>query len=150
MRYLKGTKNYKLKNSTNDSPQLHGYSAADCASDIGKRSSCMGYLLKISNSAITWASKRQPTVELSSTEAKYMAMSSAVQEAVWLKQLSGELDHSGGSSIQLYGDNKITIKLAETDGFRPRSKHIDIKYGHLRETVEKWIISIKYTANLRK
>ncbi|XP_036345999.1 secreted RxLR effector protein 161-like [Rhagoletis pomonella] len=144
MRYLKGTKDYKLKYSSNGSPQLHGSSDADWASDIDKRRSCTGYLFKMSNAAINWASKRQPTVALSSTEAEYMAMSSAVQEAVWLKQLSGELDYGGGSSIQLYCDNQSAIKLAESDGFRPRSKHIDIKYHHLRETVENGIISIKY------
>ncbi|XP_036322088.1 secreted RxLR effector protein 161-like [Rhagoletis pomonella] len=132
MRYLKGTRDYNLKYSSNGSPQLHGYSDADWAPDIDKRRSCTGYLFKMSNAAI----KRQPTVALSSTEVEYMA--------IWLKQLSGELDYGGGSLFQLYCDNQSAIKLAESDGFRLRSKYIDLKYHHLRETVEKGIISIKY------
>lgn len=136
LRYLRGTINYKLKYSKGIDDGLVGFSDADWASDIDKRRSCTGYFFKMSNGAITWGSKRQPTVALSSAETEYMALSSAVQEAVWLKQFGAELCNGLSESIRLFSDSQSAIKLAESDGFRQRSKHIDIRHHYIREKVE--------------
>lgn len=121
MRYLRETMDLKLKYSKDDSTNLHGYSDADWASDIDKRRSCTGYLFKMSNVAISWASKRQLTIALSSTEAEYMAISSAIQESIWLKQWSDELNAKQFSNIELFCDNQGAIKLAQSDEFRSRT-----------------------------
>lgn len=142
MRYLKGTNDYKLKYENCDD-ELHGYCDSDWASDIDKRRSCTGFLFKMSGGAITWSSKRQPTIALSTTEAEYMAMTSAIQEALWLKQLANEV-HYQIKNINIFCDNQGAIKLAESDAFRPRTKHIDIKYHFIRKYIEDSIINIKY------
>ena len=67
---------------------MHGYSDADWAGDLGDRKSTSGYLYQISGGAVTWRSKKQSCVALSTAEAEYMALSSAAQEAVWLRQLT--------------------------------------------------------------
>lgn len=143
-RYLNGTINLKLCFSESKSP-LIGYSDADWASDIDKRRSCTGYVFKMSGGSISWASKRQPTVAMSSTEAEYMALASATQEAIWLKQFGQELHPPlKDRPLTIMCDNQGAKALAESDGFRGRSKHIDIKHHFLREHVEDNTISISY------
>lgn len=89
---MKGTIDFKIRYS--GSKTLTGFSDDDWASDVDKRRSCTGYVFTLCNGALSWGSKRQATVVLSSTEAEYMAMSSAVQEAIWLKQFGQEFDTS--------------------------------------------------------
>lgn len=108
------------------------YSDSDWASDPDKRRSCAGHLIRMSNGAISWSSKRQATVALSSTEAEYMAISSAVCDVIWVKQLGDEIDAKFQTSIPIFCDNESALKLAKTDAFRPRTKHIDIRYHHVR------------------
>lgn len=69
-RYLKGTIDYKLIFHTNGKPDMQAYSDADWGSETDDRRSCSGFVLKMSNVAISWCSKRQPIVALSSTEAE--------------------------------------------------------------------------------
>ena len=93
VRYLKGTKHLKLKYTNNrENIGLLGYSASDWASDIDKRRSCTGYIFTLQGGAISWGSRRQPTVALSSCEAEYMALSATIQEAIWLKQFGEQLE----------------------------------------------------------
>lgn len=145
-RYLRGTVELKLRYTTGNSVQLHAFCDADWASDIDRRRSCTGFLTKLSNAAISWCSKRQPIVALSSTEAEYIAMSAAVCEITWIKQLYDELDMGVAKNVVLYCDNQSTIKLSESEAFRPRTKHIDIRYHHLRDKVEDGIIGIEYVS----
>lgn len=141
-RYLRGTINYKLKYSREGSTAMHCYSDSDWASDIDKRRSCAGQTIIMSNAAISWSSKRQCTVALSSTEAEYMALSSAVCDVIWTQQLAAEIDIKFQCKTKIYCDNESAIKLSLSDAFRPRTKHIDIRYHHLREKVECGVIDI--------
>lgn len=143
-RYLKGTIDYKLTFTNEGDSELVGYSDADWGSDIDKRRSCTGYVFKLCNGAVTWSSKRQPTVALSSTEAEYMALASTVQEVIWLKQFCSDFLDDINTATTILCDNQGAIKLAESDGFRQRSKHIDIKHHFLREKVKDSTINIKY------
>lgn len=142
-RYLKGTANYKLKFSRCEKP-FYCYVDSDWASDIDKRRSCTGQIIVMSNGAVSWQSKRQATVALSSTEAEYMAMSAAICEVIWLQQLSWELDPNSKINTKLLCDNESAQKLALSDAYRPRTKHIDIRYHHMREKIESGVIHIKH------
>lgn len=144
-RYLSGTINFKLKYTKGKGMDLHAFCDADWASDVDKRRSCTGFVTKMSNAAISWSSKRQPIVALSSTEAEYIAISSAVGEIMWLRQMANEMNADMVKKVTLYCDNQSAIKLAESDAFRPRTKHIDIRYHHLREKVDAGIIDIVFT-----
>jgi hypothetical protein len=143
-RYLKGTVNLKLTFSNRKLDGLQVFSDADWGSDPDKRRSCSGIVVKLSGGAISWSSKRQPIVALSSTEAEYIALSSAVCESIWIKQLMDELDKTLAERIKIYCDNQSSIKLAENDAFRPRTKHIDIRYHNIRDYVKKEVIDISY------
>ena len=65
---------------------MSGYSDADWGSDLDERKSTSGYAFLLNNGAITWRSKKQPCIALSTMEAEYVACSAAVQEAVWLRR----------------------------------------------------------------
>lgn len=74
-----------------------------------------------------------------------MALSSATQEAIWLKQFGEEFDSSlEKRPIVIACDNQSAIKLAETDGFRARSKHIDVRHHHIRDKIENETIEVRY------
>lgn len=142
-RYIKGTADLKIKYSGDSA--LSGFVDADWASDVDKRRSCTAYVFTMGGGAISWNSKRQATVALSSTEAEYMALSTAAQEAAWLRQFGDELDSSlKEKPIVIACDNQSAINLAETDGFRVRSKHIDIRHHHIRDKIEDETIEIRY------
>ena len=86
LRYFKGTVDYGLTYESTGSGEilLQGYADADWAGDIATRKSTSGYVLKIGNSTVSWKSKRQNIVALSTTEAKYVSLSQATKEAIWL------------------------------------------------------------------
>lgn len=145
LRYLKGTLDYKLRfKKSNVDDELFGYCDADWASDVDKRRSCTGYVFQLRNGAISWNSKRQDTVALSSTEAEYIAVSWSIREAIWLQNFVQELDKKVAKSIKIWVDNQSAIKLSETDGYNKRTKHIDVRYHHLREKIEDGTIQLEY------
>jgi hypothetical protein len=93
---------------------------------------------------ISWRSKRQPTVAMSTTESEYMALSEATQEAIWLKALLQELKHFHQPSVILHEDNQGCIAISKNPEHHKRTKHIDIKYHFIREKVEDKTLDVKY------
>lgn len=69
----------------------------------------------MANAAISWCSKRQAIVALSSTEAEYIALSSTVREVMWMRQLAQEVDMKFNGLTLLLCDNQSSIKLAESE-----------------------------------
>lgn len=144
-RYLEGTMDYKLKYTKNGNSNLIGFSDADHGSDIDKRRSCTGYVFILQNGAISWNSRKQPTVAISTTEAEYMALSATIQEAIWLKQFGKELSPEFlPDDVYIKCDNQGAICLAENDVYRARTKHIDIKYHFIRDCIESKFVTVNY------
>ncbi|KAK2574851.1 hypothetical protein KPH14_012986, partial [Odynerus spinipes] len=110
-----GTINAKIEYSKYEDCNLVGYSDADWANETESRNSMTGYIFTKQGGPISWISKKQRTVALSSTEAEYIAMATACQEALWLNQLSKEIyrDDYAIEPIQLYCDNRGAIALAK-------------------------------------
>jgi len=118
LRYLKATSNLKLEFSKDGNHQLQGYCDADWAGDLDDRHSITGHVFGMSGAAVTWNSKKQATVALSTTEAEYMAMSAASQEAMWLKNLLHEIDKdSNRGGTMIYCDNKGAMELGLNGGY---------------------------------
>ncbi|KAK3697978.1 hypothetical protein QZH41_003963 [Actinostola sp. cb2023] len=144
LRYIKGTMNYGLKFSAQEqNPQLIGYSDADWAGDIDTRKSTSGYVFQFGNGTVSWSSRKQSTVAKSSTEAEYVALSSATQEAIWLRRLMKDL---GGrvdtSATTIYEDNQVGKSLSkssyETTRFRTKASVPSEKiYEGLKEKAEE-------------
>jgi len=143
LRYVKGTADLELVLGAGDSGlQLRGYTDADWgANDINRRS-ISGYIFKYGAGAISWSSKKQTSVALSSTEAEYMALTQAAKEAIWLKRLLKELGQDVDGGVLLNVDNQSCIALARNPEFHARTKHIDIQHHFIREKVEDKAIQL--------
>src|ERR1700746_3434959 len=124
-RYLAGTANYALVYNGGTDGGLHAYADSDWASDPVTRKSTTGYLVNLAGAIISWNSRAQKTIALSSTEAEYMSLSDTCRQLVWFKTLLIELGINM-CPIPLYGDNQGSIFLASNPVQEKRIKHIDI------------------------
>ena len=146
LRYLKATIAHKLTYVKSDKTlEIVGHSDSDWASDNDYQS-ISGYVFKLhENSAVvSWRSGKQYLVAASSTEAEYIALFHAVCEALFLRQLVAEITCSSPQTVQIYGDNVSSIRLAEHQAFHKRSRHINIKYHFIRKYVENKDVKITY------
>jgi hypothetical protein len=121
-----------------------GYCDSDYAGDPDTRKSTTAYVFMLGGGAITWASKLQPTVAISSSEAEYMALAAAVQDAIYLRQLLGDLGFEQREATVICEDNQGCIALAENPVMHKRTKHIDVKHHFIRERVESGEIEVQY------
>ena len=145
-RYLSGTIDHGLLYEKTKGPtKLVGFSDADWGGDTEDFKSTSGYCFEIGGTLITWKSKKQACVALSTAEAEYMALSSAAQEAVWLRELTNDLkDGVLNSPTVVFEDNQAAIKMAKNPQYHGRAKHISIKYHYIREQVANCQIELKY------
>ncbi|KAH7472327.1 Retrovirus-related Pol polyprotein from transposon TNT 1-94 [Phytophthora ramorum] len=144
LKYLKTTQDLGLVFNGGTKGELIGYADANWAGDLDTRRSTTGYVFFLNGSAISWKSKRQPTVATSSTEAEYMALYNATQEAVWLRQLLLDVGCECVGATTIFQDNQGCIALAKNPAYHSRTKHIDLKYHFLREKVEDKVIVLEY------
>ncbi|KAE8660144.1 hypothetical protein F3Y22_tig00116958pilonHSYRG00159 [Hibiscus syriacus] len=105
LRYVKNTIDYGLLYKKGEDCKLVGYCDADYAGDHDTRRSTTGYVFKLGSGTISWCSKRQSTISLSTTEAEYRAAIMAAQESTWLIQLMNNLYQPVDYAISLYCDN---------------------------------------------
>lgn len=146
LRYLKCTKSKGLLFKKSDTIRLEGFADADWASNVIDRKSYSGYCFKLSGAVVSWESRKQCSVSLSSTEAEYIALSEASKEAIYLYNLLGELIGTY-DCITLYNDNQSAQKLCLNPTFHKRTKHIDVRYHFIRETISNNIVSIEYLSS---
>jgi len=84
---------------------------------------------------ITWFLKKQSITAMSTTEAKYIALSKATHEARWLRNLLSELGFAQTLLTTIWGDNEGLIAMLKNLQFHKRSKHIDLQYHSIRKQV---------------
>lgn len=134
-RYLRGTSKLCLCYG-GGKPILQAYTDADMAGDLDNRKSTSGYLFTFSGGAISWQSKLQKCVALSTTEAEYIAAVEAGKEMIWLKRFLQELDLKQDEYF-VKCDNQSTIDLSKNAMYHARTKHIDVRYHWLRDVIEE-------------
>ncbi len=111
-----------------------GYSVSDWGNCKINRKSTSGYVFTMARGAVSWKSKKQDVIALSSCEAEYRAFASSVKEAI----ISIEYSH-----ILLQVDNQGAIKMSKNDSSTTRTKHIDIQYHFVRDSLSKNLSSIQ-------
>ena len=153
LRYLKGTSSMGLTFSGGPSGgAAEGvvldpcFCDADWAGDTEDRRSTTGFIMKVCGSAVSWASKKQTSVALSSAEAEYMAAGTAAQEIIWLRTLLMELGFGQRQATVLLSDNQAAIAIASDDQHHARTKHIDIRHHFIREHVIKETLRMEWIA----
>jgi Reverse transcriptase (RNA-dependent DNA polymerase) len=149
--YLRSTIDYCITlGGTDNEIKLAGYTDASFAEDSATRRSTGAFIFILNGGPISWTSKRQPTVALSTTEAEYMAMCQAIREASWLRQLLTELGvDQGNEAIKVHADNQSAIALGKNPEFHKRSKHIDVQYHYVQEQVQSGRIITPYLPTAR-
>ncbi|KAE8666843.1 hypothetical protein F3Y22_tig00112490pilonHSYRG00048 [Hibiscus syriacus] len=144
LRYLKGTIDFGLFYSVSNDYKLVGYSDSDWGGDIDNRRSTTGFVFFMGDIAFTWISKKQPIVTLSTCEAEYVAATSCVCHAIWLRNLLKEIGLIQEEPTKVCVDNKSAIALAKNPVFHDRTKHIDIRYHYIRECVARKDVEVEY------
>jgi hypothetical protein len=160
-RYLAGTKDKGLILRPDKTASFQVFVDADFAGnwvpeeaqdDINTARSRYGYIVTYHGCPVTWASKMQTEVALSSTESEFIALSHTLRSTIPLMELLKELQSKNigfpqtkpGIHCKVFEDNSGAIELAKVPKMRPRTKHINVKYHHFREYIEREDISIHY------
>jgi hypothetical protein len=136
LRYLRGTIDH--------APCYHGkdlrlmcYSNTDWASDKNERKSTLSYAFILRGGAVSWCSKKQSCIALSTMESKYVACSAAVQETVWLRRFLQRLGVTAHAEdvVLLYYDSTSALAYAKNPKYHEKAKHIKFRYNYIRDMV---------------
>jgi hypothetical protein len=144
MRYLKGTLSYGMLYKADDNKNLCliGWSDSDYAGDLNDRKSTTGYLYMLGSGAISWSSKKQPIVTLSTTEAEFVAAASCACQGIWLRNVLDFLKQKQQGCTIIYCDNSSSIKLSKNPVMHARCKHIDVRFHFLRNLTKDGVIEL--------
>jgi hypothetical protein len=123
---------------------LMAFCDSDYAGDRDKRVSVTGFIIYISNIPVSWRSKAQRGVTLSSSEAEYVAVSEVCAEVLFVKQVLEFLGIKVILPIKIMVDNIGAIFLANNYTMSQRTRHIDIRYHFVREYIEDGTVIIKF------
>lgn len=124
--------------------QIVGYSDSNYASNKDTRRSVSGFAIYYMGGLVSWKSKAQNCVTMSSTEAEYVAMSSCAMEMMFIKQVVESINFEVKLPMILYCDNAGAIDLARNYSTGGRTKHIDVRHHYIRELIDKGFIKIEF------
>ncbi|XP_019244537.1 PREDICTED: uncharacterized protein LOC109224411 [Nicotiana attenuata] len=144
LRYLKGTLDFGVSLSTPSNFSLLAYCDSDWAACSESRRTVSGFCITLGSSLISWKSKKQTVVSLSSAEAEYRAMSKVVAELVWLVHLLTDLGIPSVSPVPVYCDNLDALHIAENPVFHERTKHIEVDSHFIRTKLADGLISLHH------
>jgi hypothetical protein len=142
LRYIQGTVSWGLWYKGNSNVPLALYVDADFANEPGRKS-ISGFLIEMFGDLVVWGTRKQSTVALSSTEAEFVALATAVSELLWIRQLLNELGVSVDSPIPVFEDNQSCIHALKNWDVK-RLKHVDVKYNFAKDLCHNKIISVSY------
>jgi hypothetical protein len=144
-RYLKGTADYGILYKRNSNSAMIGFSDSDYAGSLDDRKSTSGLVFMLNSGAVSWSSKKQQIVALSTTEAEFVAAASTSSQAIWLRRLLEFLHNNQQQGPTLiYCDNMSTIKLSKNPVLHGRSKHIDVRFHFLRDLCKEGVIDLVF------
>lgn len=150
LRYLKGTSDMKLaypvscENKTEFT--LSAYADSDFSNNLLDRKSFTGYVVKLGNAPISWESKKQSTVALSTAEAEYMALAESAKEVKFENLVFTEIMQIENSAVEIFSDSQSAISLTKNELVNRKTKHIDIRYHFIRQLVMTNEIRISHVA----
>ena len=142
--YLRGTYDQVIVYTRSDKAAdvLWGWVDSDWAADLDSRRSHTGYVLMMSGGAISWKSRRQDCVSLSTSEAEYVAASQCGQEALYLREILRDFGFTQAAPTEVYEDNLACVAMSEKPVRRKFSRHIDIRYYFVRDLVAHQVMKL--------
>jgi len=145
MRYLQGTKSKGLVLGASTDP-LMGWTDADFAGCKDTRKSRGGYVYCLHGSAVSWCSKLQTCVALSTAESEYMASSAATREGVWLQRICMDLGMPSGPFV-LHMDNQAAKFMATNGAVSARTKHIAVPFHFVKDSVLRGVVQLQFVGS---
>ena len=143
LRYINGTIDEGITYNGNLGLRLKAWSDANWGGEEG-RESVSGFVFTLAGGAITYSSKKQRSVALSTTESEYMALLHALKELIWLLRFLREIGYDIDNQNIIYTDNQGAIALAHNPEHHARTKHVDIQYHFVRNCVEDGTVRLEY------
>ena len=143
IRYVNGTADYGIWFTKDTNISLAGFSDADWAGNVDDRKSTSGGCFYLGNNMVSWYSKKQNSISLSTAEAEYIAAGSCCTQLIWMKQM---LEDYGifQDTLHVYCDNTSAINISKNPVQHSRTKHIDIRHHFIRELVENKTVVIEH------
>jgi hypothetical protein len=143
-RYLKGTTEYGLWYPTGNQLDLYAFTDADWAGCVDDRKSTSGATFFLGGCLVSWSSKKQSTVSLSTAEAEYIAAATCCTQVLWMKQMLEDIHIHYDEPIPIFCDNTSAISISKNPVMHSKTKHIPIKFHFLREQVMSKVIKVEY------
>ncbi|GAU48606.1 hypothetical protein TSUD_327180 [Trifolium subterraneum] len=147
LRYVKGTVSYGIFYKKGGEEELLVFTDSDYAGDEEDSKRTSGYVFLLSSGAVSWMSKKQPIVTLSTTEAKFVAAAASACQAVWMIRVLRNLSHVQEGSTVIMCDNSSTIKLSKNAVMHGRSKHIRVCFHFLRDLAKEGEVELVHCAS---
>lgn len=144
LRYVAGTTDFGIWYSKAPNFRLVGFTDSDYAGCLDDRKSTSRSCFNFGSGVVTWSSKKQETVALSTSEAEYTAASLAARQALWLRKLLEDFSYEQKESTEIFSDSKSAIAMAKNPSFHGRTKHIDVQYHFIRTLVADGRIVLKF------
>ena len=144
IKYLKGAPGRGIVFRKNQHLEVIGYSDADWAGCVVDRKSTAGYFTFVGGNLVTWRSKKQNVVALSSAEAEFRGMVKSICELLWLKKLLKELGYEPQTEMKLFCDNKAAIDISHNPVQHDRTKHIEIDRHFIKENLDTKVITMPF------
>ena len=144
LRYLKGTSSTGIYFDKNDHLDLIAYTDADWAGDRDGRKSTSGYFTLVGGNLVTWRSKKQKVVALSSAEAEFRGIEKGITEILLIRKLMSEIGFPQKTACKLFCDNKAAISISENPVQHDRTKHVEIDRHFIKDKLEDKIIKLPF------
>ena len=115
---------------------------SDYAGDIDDRKSTSSYVFLLSSGAVSWLSKKQPIVTMSTTETEFVAAAACACQTIWMRKVLKQLGHEQKGCTTIMCDNISTTKLSRNPIMHGRSKHIDVRFHFLRDLTKDGVVKL--------
>ena len=143
IKYVSGAIDFGIWYSFDTNPSLVGFCDVDWAGNAEDRKSTPGACFLLVKNLVSWFSKKQNSISLSTVEAEYIAAGSSCTQLIWMKKMLEDYGVTQGV-LTLYCDNTSSINVSKNPVQHSHTKHIDIRHHFFRELVERKIISLEH------
>lgn len=150
LRYLNGTRSRGIiyGDVADLTPLFHSFTDSDWAM-ADNRKSVSGFIIECGGGPITWSSKQQAIIALSSCEAEYISCAHCARQIIWLRTLFHELGYSQAPPSDLYCDNQGTVACTHDPHSHSRMKHIDIRAHFIRDCVTRDLVRVHHIPGVK-
>eukprot|EP00253_Pinus_taeda_P006365 PITA_06365 len=146
LQYLKGTAEYGLWYPKGNDLVVQAYTNEDWAGSVDDHKSTSGATFYLGGCLVSWLSKKQSLISLSTAEAKYVTAAASCTQVLWMKQTLQDIQVKFNEPIPIFCDNTNAISISKNPVMHSKTKHIPLKYHFVREQVAKKNIKLEYVS----